>query len=573
MTKQKIRLIIALMSLALLALVAFQLYWIGFTVRAENERFGADVRDAMQQVAYNLERQELVYLTKQRMESEIQQKRLSDLAKKTPRPAKTKKNVPEQLASNGNVFPLGLVPKSISSDALTPPQLESAELHISIPFSSDSNFNLEEFARQIQDEQDLERLVSQVFMTQMKLIQVQDSINRAAYAKSIEAEPSRKAQPRMRETEPFANETERKALVTNVFNDFFNKARDINERLNPKVLDSLLRKAIQAKGITIPFLYGVQAESHPTEIRFSNVSSTSKIQLLAQKGYRTILFPNDLRGPNARLNLYFPEKDDFIIRNIWWVYVCSFLLLLTFIGCFYIAINTIVKQKKLAEIKNDFINNMTHEFKTPISTISLACEMLGDQAVSKHPSIFQRYLGIIRDENKRLGTQVEKVLQTALLDRGVKLNLGTVNVHEVVEKVLENLSPQIDMKQGKIALDLRANDPVITADEVHLTNVLFNLLDNANKYSTEPPDIVVQTYDSDGHIVVSVQDKGQGIAADQLKPIFDKFYRVPTGNLHDVKGFGLGLSYVKKIIEEHQGYIEVQSAVGQGSTFSVVLPQ
>jgi two-component system phosphate regulon sensor histidine kinase PhoR len=165
------------------------------------------------------------------------------------------------------------------------------------------------------------------------------------------------------------------------------------------------------------------------------------------------------------------------------------------------------------------------------------------------------------------------VLQTALLDRGVKLNLGTVNVHEVVEKVLENLSPQIDMKQGKIALDLRANDPVITADEVHLTNVLFNLLDNANKYSTEPPDIVVQTYDSDGHIVVSVQDKGQGIAADQLKPIFDKFYRVPTGNLHDVKGFGLGLSYVKKIIEEHQGYIEVQSAVGQGSTFSVVLPQ
>jgi two-component system phosphate regulon sensor histidine kinase PhoR len=244
------------------------------------------------------------------------------------------------------------------------------------------------------------------------------------------------------------------------------------------------------------------------------------------------------------------------------------------LGCFYVAVSTIVKQKQLADVKNDFINNMTHEFKTPISTISLATQMLQDKDVAANTTMFSRYLNIIKDENKRLGSQVEKVLQTAQMERGdLQLKIGEVNVHEVIEQVLENISPQIEQKEGLIDLDLQALDPVVLADEVHLTNIIFNLLDNANKYSPERPWITISTKNVDNGLSFTISDKGIGMSKDSLKNIFDKFYRVPTGNVHDVKGFGLGLSYVKTIVEKHHAKINVQSTLGEGSSFEVILPK
>ena len=228
----------------------------------------------------------------------------------------------------------------------------------------------------------------------------------------------------------------------------------------------------------------------------------------------------------------------------------------------------------MADIKNDFINNMTHEFKTPISTISLATQMLQDKDVSASQNMFQRYLNIIKEENRRLGSQVEKVLQTAQMERGdLKLKLGTVNVHQVIEHVLENISPQIELREGEILFDLKAEHCEIEADEVHLTNIIFNLLDNANKYSPNRPVISIETEDLEQGIAIRISDKGIGMSKESLKNIFEKFYRVPTGNLHDVKGFGLGLSYVKKMVEEHKGKIKVQSKLGEGSTFEIILPQ
>jgi two-component system, OmpR family, phosphate regulon sensor histidine kinase PhoR len=243
-------------------------------------------------------------------------------------------------------------------------------------------------------------------------------------------------------------------------------------------------------------------------------------------------------------------------------------------GIFYTSMNTIMKQKKLAVIKNDFINNMTHEFKTPISTISLAVQVLKDDAIKKDENRLNRYIGIIQDENRRLGTQVEKVLQMALLDRGeVKLKLGMVNIHETIEQVLNNISVQIEQKDGIVNLELDADNPEIEVDEVHLTNIIYNLIDNANKYSPEKPEITIRTENVDNGLKISVLDKGIGMSKEQLSRIFEKFYRVPTGNLHDVKGFGLGLSYVKKMVESHNGSINVESKLGEGTVFEVVLPK
>jgi two-component system phosphate regulon sensor histidine kinase PhoR len=248
-------------------------------------------------------------------------------------------------------------------------------------------------------------------------------------------------------------------------------------------------------------------------------------------------------------------------------------LILVILCCFYFAISTILKQKKLSDVKNDFINNMTHEFKTPISTISLACEVLQDEAVSKNPTQMNRYLHIIRDENKRLGQQVEKVLQAAMLDRGeVKLKLTEVDMHEVVDTVLQNIGVQIEKRSGRVDLILEADQPIIAADEVHITNIIHNLLDNANKYSVESPQISIHTRSLPDGISIRIADKGIGMTKEAINRIFDRFYRVPTGNVHNVKGFGLGLSYVKTILQGHNGSIRVESEPGKGSTFEVFLP-
>jgi two-component system phosphate regulon sensor histidine kinase PhoR len=233
-----------------------------------------------------------------------------------------------------------------------------------------------------------------------------------------------------------------------------------------------------------------------------------------------------------------------------------------------------LQQKRLSEMKSDFINNMTHEFKTPISTVSLACEALQDEDVKKNETFLKRYISIIDAENKRLGLQVEKVLQMATLEKkDFKLNLEKLDVHEVIDRALGNINIQIEKRNGVIKKKLVASRKEVIADEVHLTNIIYNLLDNANKYSQEKPQITIATKNKSGGIVVLVSDKGIGMSREVLNRIFEKFYRVPTGNLHDVKGFGLGLTYVKTMLDALGGSIGVKSDIAKGSTFEIYLPQ
>lgn len=258
---------------------------------------------------------------------------------------------------------------------------------------------------------------------------------------------------------------------------------------------------------------------------------------------------------------------------MWGLLLVSLAFMLALIFSFYYTISTIFQQKKLSEIKNDFISNMTHEFKTPISTISLAVEVLNDKSVEKSQERVSNYVKMIGDENKRLSLLVENILQTAILDKGeFKLKLQNIDVHTLIEQTFTNIKLQVENKEGQITSQLNATKPIVNADRVHITNILFNLIDNALKYSKENPDIVVSTRNDDEGIFISVQDNGIGISKENQRRIFDTMYRVPTGNVHNVKGFGLGLSYVKAVIEKHGGSIKVESELGKGSMFTLYLP-
>ena len=577
MTKRKIQYIIALMAFALLGLIAFQMYWLGFTVRSKNDQFGSDVRDAMQQVVRKLSQQEMYYFMQRKIASDENQKQLMAIAKPLEQKVKVKKKKPQTIVPNNSSLAMNLnkmKDRQFPSDILVSKGVEilpNGDIREHQEFSID--LNNEDAISLMNGQKQIDEIFGEAIQRHNQM--VQDSMNKSKplIAKKIKIKKSQidRRDEYAETAQKVRNKTE---MAKEVFNDYLFKKRSIYERVNYQVLDSLLRYEVKMKGIEIPFEYGISSLENPSYLHYASSMKYKVSGLKSDKDtYSVNLFPNDYSNSESYLRVYFPNQDRYIIRNIWMMYATSLLLILVVLGCFYVAVSTIVKQKQLADIKNDFINNMTHEFKTPISTISLATQMLGDEAVTASSSMFKRYLGIIRDENKRLGSQVEKVLQTAQMERGeVRLNLGAVNVHQIIERVLENISPQIELREGIIDMDLQAENPEIQADEVHLTNIIFNLLDNANKYSPEKPIIKITTENTEKGLSIKVIDQGIGMTKESIKQIFEKFYRVPTGNVHDVKGFGLGLSYVKKMVEEHHGRINVVSKIGEGSEFEVVLP-
>lgn len=303
----------------------------------------------------------------------------------------------------------------------------------------------------------------------------------------------------------------------------------------------------------------------------SNGQSTTAEEL-ANTEYRVQLFQADYRTAGY-LMIVFPGKEQFVLWSVLPYLLATLLLSSIVLGCFAYTISVIFRQKQLSEIKTDFINNMTHEFKTPIATISLASDSIINPVILNNPDKVKRFAVIIKDENKRMNSQVEKVLQMALLDKkDFKINLKMVNVHSLIEKAVNNVGLQVEKKNGQISKHLESTNPLIEADETHLSNVIHNLMDNANKYSADAPFIDIYTRTKPNGIEIEVADKGIGIDSEARKRIFDKFYRVHTGNRHDVKGFGLGLSYVKAIVTAHKGHIQVKSELGKGSSFILFFP-
>lgn len=355
-----------------------------------------------------------------------------------------------------------------------------------------------------------------------------------------------------------------------VLQDMMYSNAPMQTRLSPDQLDSLITYELSEKGIGIDYDFGVIA---PYQNRFLHLEDPSKNQILAKSELRASLFPNDLTGEYNLLVVDFPEKSQFLLGKIWLTMASSGILIAAIMLCFGYAVRTIVKQKKLSEMKTDFINNMTHELKTPIATVGLAVEALQDKSIRSEDMLQDRYLGMIGEENKRLGQHVEKVLQMAAIEKkDVQMKLETMNLHELVEAATRKMALQVENREGALKTVLNAQDQTVRGDAVHLMNVVVNLLDNANKYSPEKPNIIVRTEEIGKNIVLSVQDHGLGMSKEAVRNIFQKFYRVPTGNVHNVKGFGLGLAYVKNVVEDHHGSIDVQSEPGKGSKFFITLP-
>jgi two-component system, OmpR family, phosphate regulon sensor histidine kinase PhoR len=359
-----------------------------------------------------------------------------------------------------------------------------------------------------------------------------------------------------------------KNLVERVLEKLNKPVKSFQERITPAGLQSLIRKELYQNGIFLPFEYAVLDKERNVVMQSGSFDTKTKAKLFGGR-----ISPADLISSPNILTLYFPSEKNYHVKSLGFMGVSSIFLVFVILLTFGYTIYIILRQKKVSEIRSDFVNNMTHELKTPISTISLASQMLNDNSIPNDMKNIDHLSKVIKDESKRLSYQVEKVLQSAIFDKGkLSLKLRRLDVNELINNVVKNFIIQVKNRDGQIIKNLDATYSIVNVDEVHFANILLNLLDNAIKYSKGQPDISVSTCNKKSSIVIIVEDKGIGISKENQKKIFEKFYRVPTGNIHDVKGFGLGLSYVKKIVEEHNGKISLESELNVGTKFEIQIP-
>jgi two-component system phosphate regulon sensor histidine kinase PhoR len=537
MSKRTINWIILLMSIALVGLMTFQMYWINNAIKISGERFRQNVHEALRVVSDQLEQQEVLYTIVNKLvitdagRTTYGRDTLRFISKNGVRNNPEKVWLQDEeikrwyLDTDSMLLGGDSMAMTLDSRELLDPGLKGGW------FNRDVQVEIKQFRAKI------DSIIDGNDNGQLEIDRVQ----------------------------------EKSQMVTVVLDELLSKNRKITNRVDPQQIDTLLASAFRDRGIDTPFEYGV-LDNRQNSLIISKTDGREKE--LLESEFRTGLFTRDVIANRNMLAVFFPEQQSFLLGKIWITLTSSAFLLLTIMLCFAYALHIILKQKKISEIKNDFINNMTHEFKTPISTVSLACEALQDDDVNKNGAFLRKYVGIIKEENKRLGLQVEKVLQMATLERkDINLKMEYLNIHNIIDTAIRNIRIQVEKKEGTIITRLEATNTRVNADEVHLTNIIHNLLDNANKHSGDHPRITIETNNESDNLIIKISDEGKGMPKEVIKKIFDKFYRVPTGNLHDVKGFGLGLAYVKTMIEMMNGNIEARSTPGAGSIFEITLPQ
>ena len=356
-----------------------------------------------------------------------------------------------------------------------------------------------------------------------------------------------------------------KALLDEVVYKILYQASEkpLKERINFRILDQDLKAELMNNGINIPYHFTVTTHDGREVYRCPDYTGDG-----VEYTYSQVLFRNDPANKMGIVKIHFPDMSSYIYSSVRFM-IPSVVFTLVLLVTFIFTIVVIFRQKRYSEIKNDFINNMTHELKTPIASISLAAQMLNDKSVTKSQQMLGHLSGVINDETKRLRFLVEKVLQMSMFDKKKELDLN-----EMVENIAKSFTLRVEHTGGKIYTEIEAIDSAIFVDEMHFQNVIFNLMDNAVKYRKQdkPIDIYLRTWNDNDHLYLSVRDTGLGIKKENLKKIFDKFYRVHTGNVHDAKGFGLGLAYVHKVVDLHDGEIKVESEYGKGTTFTIKLP-
>ena len=369
------------------------------------------------------------------------------------------------------------------------------------------------------------------------------------------------------------------------FNKFFiaremmeDRMFKMDERFSRKktdivLLDSLLRDEFKQRNLNTEWQCGIY-NPFSQELTVRDESIQQEALKDPKLSFHYELFPDDQNAHPDFLLIYFPHEKQYIAGQVLPLVLISIIFVIIIILSFIYTLFMYFRQGKLSELKTDFINNMTHEFKTPVSTISLACEALNDKDIKKSDELLQTYINIIKEENKRLGLMAERILQSAKLEKGdLVLHKEEVDIHDLLNEAIRNIGIQVEIKDGQIIKDFHALRSQVEVDRMHMVNVVQNLLDNANKYTPLRPQIVVATRDSANGLVFSIQDNGIGISKGDQKKIFEKLYRVPEGNIHNFKGFGLGLSYVKSVVESHGGSVKLESELKKGTKMEVFIPQ
>jgi two-component system phosphate regulon sensor histidine kinase PhoR len=502
------------MGLSFLGLLYMQASYIGETVKMRNEQFEESVKRSLYQVAKNLEYDE----TKRWLEEDLSEAE--------------KKALPQSTSQKNNLM-----------------RQEQTQRYILSTPNSVSDFELK------------------VTTTQPSSSVIPQTVISRRHGTNTIPQTSRNLQEAMRNRYMY-----QRSLIDEVALQMLYRASDkpLEDRIDFKSLDHYLKSELKNFGIDIEYHFTVIDKNGNEAYRCPDYTAKG-----SEQSYNTILFVNDPPAKMSILKVHFPTKQDYIYDSIDFIVpstVFIAVLLIVFIFTIYI----VFRQKRLTEMKNDFINNMTHEFKTPISTISLAAQMLQDPGVSKSPQMFQHISGVINDETKRLRFQVEKVLQMSMFDkqRSSTLKMKEIDINEMITGVINTFDLKVKRYNGEIQSTLEATNPFVFADEMHITNVIFNLMDNAVKYRKPEENLLLtlSTWNEAGKLMIAIQDNGIGIKKEDIKKIFHRFYRVHTGNLHDVKGFGLGLAYVKKIVTDHKGTIRAESDAGKGTKFIIALP-
>lgn len=536
MNKTIIRITIICMALALIGLTGVQVYWIKNAIALREKQFNQAVSEALGNVAYNFEKQRVAQNLSRQVN--LQNRRMQLFRK---------------LDSIGaaNVMSLDTINNNYgfgNNFTLSGGQ-EDFEFNITEQVVEDSSGYL------------LTKTRKRSFGPRglKEANKVVENNPEADLARAIQSKSSQWV-------------AEKSEILDDIFKEMLSfNTFDQEENLNPKILDSLIAEELTNKGIETDYSFAV-LDPFKNIIFAQQTNKTPEVDLINSTHKVNLFQGNIFANPNY-LSIFFPNRQQYLLKTLWAMLLTSALFMLVIIFSFSYTVSTVFRQKKLSEVKNDFINNMTHELKTPISTISLACQVLEDHEVEKTPAMVENYIRVINEENKRLGLVVESVLQTAIIDKGeLKLKTEIVDVHEVIEALVNNMKIQADKMGGEIFMDLKAEKCIIHADKVHIINVIMNLVDNALKYCEENPVVKIATKSFSEGISIVVEDNGIGISPENQKKIFDKLYRVPTGNIHNVKGFGLGLSYVKAIVDKHKGTVNLVSETGKGSKFDIFLP-
>lgn len=530
--------LVILMGFSLLGIIIVQFFWMNNAIKVRQEKFDASIYDALQATVHRIQRE--------RAASNFIERLIPSQGLNNTRAENTEKPLPH--------FPVVRAKQSRQSPgdiltdrykAISPLNQGRFKGYIEIQSNgksqqviiSERNINFNDN--------------NEAYRAEKLIKQWQDSVKRALSASG--------------NTNPLS--------ILNQFSyEIEMRSSDVGNRIDTDNLTRILDYELNMRGIDLKYEYAIVNRNDGALTKL--VSNNYKREK-SDFGFVVNLFPDDFfrNWSPLALDVYFPKQDIFIYKSLHLLLGSSFLFTLFIVFTFYFTLRTILNQKKLSEIKSDFINNMTHEFKTPIATINLATDNIASPMIINKPEHISPFLKIIKEENKRMNNQVERVLQMSLIEkRDFQLVPVKTDLHHLINEAVVNMQLLAEQKQAKIKTNLQAAETTFNVDEVHFTNVIMNLLENALKYSDENPIIEISTLNTKMGIEISVMDNGIGMTKEQQTKAFDKFFRATKGNIHNVKGFGLGLSYVKAIVEEHNGNILVKSKLGEGSTFKLFLP-